>query len=451
MILNTNLSNLTVITLAAGKGTRMRSALPKVFHPIAGLPMVGHVLNTAATLNPKQKIIVVSPDMAAYHDMLTQYGADIAVQPHALGTANAVQAALEIAPKDHGHNDITLILYGDTPLITATTLENLLNLKADLAILAFEAANPQGYGRIIADQHHHVSRIIEQKDTSAMEATIHLCNSGVIAIRSNLLPELLTHISNQNAANEYYLTDIVAAASKEGYTCLYTSCEEEELIGINDRVQLAQAEKIYQKRKKQEVMLEGVTLIDPEHIYLSYDTKLAADVTIYPHVYFDTGVIVETGTVIHSFSHLKGVTIGKSCQIGPFARLRPNTQIEEDVKIGNFVEVKKSTIRKGSKINHLSYIGDSLLEKNVNIGAGTITCNYDGFEKHKTYIGENVFIGSNSALVAPLHIGKDVIIGAGSTITRDVDEDALALSRNEQTSIVGGAKRFRARNYKKPS
>lgn len=435
-------SSLTTMILAAGNGKRMKSTLPKVLHPIAGKPMLRHVMDVGQSLHPIQNIVVTHPGMPPYYDHFSTVKErnDFIVQPQQLGTADAVKIGLT-----HVKNPDTriLILYGDTPLVTRATLERLLALKSDIALLGFEAVDPTGYGRLITKKNDQVVSIVEEKDASTAQKEITLCYSGILAISAALLSSLLAEVSNQNASQEYYLTDIIKIAASRKHSCQYIVCGQEELIGVNDRHQLLLASQLFQLRKAHEIMEKGVTLIAPETVFFAHDTQIGMDVVIHPYVTFGPGVSIGNNSVIHSFSHLEGTETGNHCSIGPFARLRPGTKLASQVKIGNFVELKQASIGKESKVNHLSYIGDATLEEDVNIGAGTITCNYNGFQKSQTSIGSHVFVGSNTALVAPLIIGDGAIIGAGSTITENIPSDAIAIARTAQTSIPSGATRYR--------
>lgn len=437
------MTDIAIIVLAAGKGTRMKSAVPKVMHRAAGRTLLGHVLQAAKTLQPVQAVVVVGPDMenVAAEAATVFPNARCAIQADRLGTAHAVSMAREALSGFHGR---VLILYGDVPLITAASLQTLSDLAGDgMAVLGFEAEIPQGYGRLIRDGQGHVVCIREELDASPAERAIRLCNSGIIAISTSLLWTLLPQIGNANAKGEYYLTDLVELAAKAGFPCRLALCTEAEVSGVNDRTQLAGIEATLQSVYRRKHMLNGVTLVSPETVFFSADTVIAQDVVVEPHVVFGLGVTVEEGVVILSFSHLEGAHIGTGARIGPYARLRPGAQIGADAHIGNFVEVKKSVIGKGAKANHLSYIGDARVGDKTNIGAGTITCNYDGYEKHLTDIGSGVFVGSNTALVAPVKVGDGASIAAGSVITRDVPADALALGRAEMDVREGWAARYR--------
>ncbi len=445
-----NDQDLSVVILAAGKGTRMKSELPKVLHPIAGQPMIQHVLDTAAALDPLYTVVVTAPGA----DSVTQAVADaceLAIcteQTEQLGTGDAVRAA---EPAMSDFTGTTLVLYGDTPLLTADTLRDMCDVlnDHDVVVLGMCPEDPGAYGRLVVGEDGSLEAIVEYKDASDEQRAIELCNSGVMAVRSGQIFTLLAEVTNDNAKGEYYLTDIVAIARAKGMSCGYLEAPEEELLGVNSRVELAQAESIWQMRKRLDVMESGVTLIDPDSVYFSADTAIAADVTIQPNVWFGKGVSIASGTTIYAYSHIEGANIGENCRIGPFARLRPGSQLAGDNKIGNFVELKKATLHPGAQASHLSYLGDAEIGKNSNIGAGTITCNYDGYDKYQTIIGDDAFIGSDTALIAPVKIGDGAIVGAGSVITENVTKDALALTRANQIEKPGWANTFREKKSKK--
>lgn len=421
-----------IIILAAGKGTRMKSSLPKVLHKICGKPMIEHVLNTSIGLKPKKIITVLNEEMTDVEESINNI-CEVVYQKEQKGTADAVKPALEKL-KDFDGN--VLILYADTPLIEEITLNEMLKTlnESDVVVLGFTPFNPAEYGRLVVNNIGELERIVEFKDANENEQQIELCNSGVIAANNKVIQHLITKIDNKNAKGEYYLTDIIELANNENKKCLHVEGVEDEVLGINNRVQLCEAEHIMQVRLRTAAMEGGVTLIDPETVYFSYDTVISQDVTIHPNVTFGEGVQIDSNVEIKSFSHIEGAMISSNSIIGPFARVRPGTKIENGAKIGNFVEIKKSTIGQGAKISHLSYIGDSDVGQEANIGAGTITCNYDGENKYNTSIGKNTFIGSNTSLVAPVKVGDNAFIGAGSTITKDVESGALAVSRNRQVN-----------------
>lgn len=436
---------LHIVVLAAGKGTRMKSTLPKVMHAVAGRSMLGHVLALAATARASSIAVVVGPGMDNVADEARRWHADagIYVQAEQRGTADAVLAARDALTSMSGD---VIVLYADTPLIEAPTIERLrtaLDAGNAVAVLGFNAADPTGYGRLLTAPDGSLDAIREDKDASAAERNVTLCNSGVLAFRVADLAGLLARIGNQNAKGEYYLTDAIALARADGHSCAVVTCPEDEVLGVNARDQLAIAEAIWQRRARQRVMEAGVTMIAPETVWLSFDTAIAPDCTIEPNVFFGPGVQVGPGTVIKANCHFEKATIGANAIIGPFARLRPGASLADDVHIGNFVEVKNVAMGQGAKANHLAYLGDGSVGAKANIGAGTIFCNYDGFNKARTEIGAGAFIGSNSSLVAPLKVGDGAYVGSGSVITKDVAAGALALERNTQEERPGWAEKFR--------
>jgi len=436
---------LACIILAAGKGTRMKSDLPKVLHPVAGVPMVGHVLAAARALEPDRIVVVVGPGMdnvaGAVHPALT------VVQQRQQGTADAVAAA-----RTHldGFEGDVLVLFGDTPLMRAETLRRMVaarRMDGDpaLVVLGMRPDDPGAYGRLITGADGNLERIVEFLDASPEERAVNLCNAGLMAFDGRRLWSILDRIGNDNAKGEYYLTDAVAVARRQGWACAVVEGDAEEVLGVNSRAELAEAEKILQNRLRRAAMENGATLTDPDTVWLTPDTKLGRDVLVGPNVFFGPGVVVEDGVEIRAFCHLEGVLIRKGASVGPFARLRPGADIGEGAHIGNFVEVKAATLGAGAKANHLAYLGDADIGAGSNIGAGTITCNYDGFLKHRTTIGAGAFIGSNSTLVAPVRIGDGAIVGGGSVITSAVPDDALAVGRARQTLLEGWAVRYRER------
>lgn len=441
----------TAVILAAGKGTRMKSALHKVLHPIGGRPMIDHLLASLAQVRVDRKVMVVGAERSQVEDAMVGRGIAFAVQEPQLGTGHAVMAA---RPHFEGANGDILVLYGDTPLISPEVIESMLAARRatgpdgrmpGIVVLGFRPADPASYGRLILGADGALDRIVEFKDANADEAAIGLCNSGVMAFDSDLLPQCLDRLSNDNAKGEYYLTDTVAIARSLGRSAVVVEAAEEDLLGVNSRLDLAVAEAVFQTRMRRRAMTEGATLTAPETVFFSYDTELGRDVMVGPNVVFGPGVRVDDGATIHAFSHLEGAEVGEGASVGPYARLRPAAKIGAGARVGNFVEVKKATLEPGAKANHLSYIGDARVGAGANIGAGTITCNYDGFDKHVTEIGPGAFIGSNTALVAPVKIGSGAVIGAGSAIARDVPDDALALTRAERRVAEGWAAKFRAR------
>ncbi|HET7490665.1 MAG TPA: bifunctional UDP-N-acetylglucosamine diphosphorylase/glucosamine-1-phosphate N-acetyltransferase GlmU [Bradyrhizobium sp.] len=430
------------IVLAAGEGTRMRSAVPKVLHPVAGKPLLSHVL--AAIPRASALAVVIGPDHDAVAEEVRRERPEAMTftQRERLGTAHAVLAAREAIG---GGADELLIAFGDTPLISAATFERLrepLKKGAALVVLGFRAADPTGYGRLIVDKNRLLA-IREEADATPAERAITLCNAGIMALDGRKALSIIEKIGNANRKGEYYLTDAVAIVRDLGLEAVVIETGEDEVRGINTKAQLAEAEAAMQSRLRKAALEAGVTMIAPETVYLAADTKFGKDVTIEPFVVIGPGVSIADGAVIHSFSHIVQAEIGKKASIGPYARLRPGTSLGEGARIGNFVETKAATLEAGVKVNHLSYVGDAHVGANSNIGAGTITCNYDGFGKHRTEIGAGAFVGTNSSLVAPLRIGNGAYIGSGSVITRDVPDDAMALERTQQTNREGGAKRYR--------
>lgn len=436
---------LTVV-LAAGEGTRMKSALAKVLHPVAGRPMVAHVVAACAGAGASGLAVVVGPgreDVAAAARAVAPE-ATVFVQSERLGTAHATLAAR--AAIAEGYDDL-LIVFGDTPLLTAETLLRLRRALADgaaVAAMGFEAADPTGYGRLLLAG-GQLTAIREHKDASEAERSIRACNAGIMAIDGRRALDLLEAIGNANAQGEFYLTDVVETARARGLRCVAVMASEEEAMGVNDRVQLAAAEAVMQRRLREAAMRAGATMTAPDTVFLSWDTRIGRDVVIEPGVFFGPGVVVEDGVAIHAYSHLEGARVQSGANVGPFARLRPGADLGREAKVGNFVEVKAAQVGEGAKISHLSYIGDASVGAEANIGAGTITCNYDGFSKFRTVIGEGAFIGSNSSLVAPVTVGAGAYVGSGSVVTEDVEPDALALARGRQTQKAGWASAFRAR------
>ncbi len=437
--------SLTAIVLAAGKGTRMRSDLPKVLHAVAGRSMLGHVLAAARGAGANRIAVVVEPGQEAVAreiDALAP-GAGIHPQAERLGTAHAVLAAR--AALEAGDDDV-VIAFGDTPLITAATLARLrapLAQGCAVAVLAFETPNPKGYGRVLV-QGGRVAAIREEKDADEAERAVTLCNAGLMALAGRHALDLLARIGNANAAGEYYLPDAVGLAVADGLGVAVVDVAEEEAQGVNDRVQLGIAEAALQRRLRRAAQVAGATLVAPETVFLSHDTRLGRDVVVEPHVVFGPGVTVGDGCVVHAFSHLEGATLAAGVSVGPYARLRPGAVLETGARVGNFVEIKNARLEAGAKANHLTYLGDAVVGAGANVGAGTITCNYDGVNKHRTIIGAGAFIGSNTALVAPVSVGAGAIVGAGSVIATDVAADALAVARARQRSIPDWAPGRRA-------
>jgi bifunctional UDP-N-acetylglucosamine pyrophosphorylase/glucosamine-1-phosphate N-acetyltransferase len=436
---------IAAIVLAAGRGTRMKSDQHKVLHPIAGKPMLLHLLGSVAALGAERQVVVVG-DRREQVEAAVSGRADTAHQAEQLGTGHAVaQAEAALA----GFAGDVLILYGDVPLVRAETMRRMLDrLHGDDApacvVLGFRPEDPGAYGRVIADADGRIERMVEFKDASPEERAVTLCNSGLMAVRAEDLFGLLARVGNDNAAGEYYLPDIVMLAGQDGRASAVIETAADEVDGVNSRGELARLEAKWQVVRRAQAMTDGATLIAPETVWFSHDTVLGRDVTVEPNVWFGPGVRVADGVVIHGFSHLEGCTIASGAEVGPYARLRPGADIRAGAKVGNFVELKKAVLGEGAKVNHLSYVGDAEVGASANIGAGTITCNYDGYLKYRTTIGAGAFIGSNSALVAPVAIGDGAIVGAGSVVTADVPADALALARGRQDVREGWAARFRS-------
>jgi bifunctional UDP-N-acetylglucosamine pyrophosphorylase/glucosamine-1-phosphate N-acetyltransferase len=434
------------VILAAGKGTRMKSDVHKVLHPIAGRAMLDHLLGVLETLGPARKIVVVGSGREQVEGLVAARGGEVVVQEEQLGTAHAVgQAERALA----GFEGDVVILFGDTPLIEAETMARMLDrLNAPdgpaIVVVGFRPEDPLAYGRIIADGDGAIAKMVEYKDATPEERAVNLCNSGMMAVRAEDLFGLLAKVGNDNAAGEYYLPDVVMLAAAEGCKSVVIEAEPWEMSGVNSRAELALVEVEWQRRRRLQAMADGVTLVAPDTVWFAHDTVIGRDCVIEPNVVFGPGVRIADGVCIRAFSHIEGATIATGAEIGPYARLRPGADIGEKAKVGNFVEVKKSRLGKGAKANHLTYLGDADVGDGANIGAGTITCNYDGFFKYPTRIGAGAFIGSNSALVAPVTIGEDAMVGAGSVVTRDVEAGALAVARGEQQARPGWAARFRA-------
>jgi bifunctional UDP-N-acetylglucosamine pyrophosphorylase/glucosamine-1-phosphate N-acetyltransferase len=447
---------LLIVILAAGKGTRMKSTLPKVLHRVAGRSLLGHAIAASRSAAADRIAVVVGPGMDEVADETRRFapGAEIFVQHEQLGTAHAVLAA---RPALQAHKGDVIVLFADTPLLTPETvarLRGILDGGAALAVLGFEAADPTGYGRLVTDASGALLAIREDRDATETERRIRLCNSGVVAFRTPALVSILDRIGKANAKGEYYLTEAAEIARKDGLRLSVGTCPEEEVLGINSRDQLAGAEAIWQQRARQKVMQAGATLIAPETVWLSHDTVIGRDVVIEPNVFIGEGVVIEDNVVIKANCHLQGidrrsaggVRVRQGAEIGPFARLRPGTDIGPEAHIGNFVEIKNARLDEGAKANHLTYIGDAHVGANANIGAGTITCNYDGFDKGHTEIGAGAFIGTNSSLVAPITIGENAYVGAGSVISgQDVEPGSLAVVRGPRNDRPGWVASFRER------
>jgi bifunctional UDP-N-acetylglucosamine pyrophosphorylase/glucosamine-1-phosphate N-acetyltransferase len=431
-----------LIILAAGKGTRMNSELPKVLHPIAGEPMLFHAMASGAILDPERTIVVAGHGADLVRTaVLTHDGeVDVVEQTEQLGTAHAVAQAKSALK---GFDGTALVLYGDTPFIRPETLERMQDALAqhDVVVLGFEAVDPARYGRLIMAG-DALDKIVEYKDASDKDRAVSLCNSGVIACDAQLLFELIDAVDNNNASDEYYLTDIVGIARAKGMSATAVLCDEAETLGVNSRADLAAADAAFQVRARSEMMADGVTLMAPDTVFVARDTVVGRDTVIEPNVVFGPGVTIESGATIRAFSHLEGCHVSRGAVVGPYARLRPGTELAEFTRVGNFVEIKNALIAEGAKVNHLSYVGDATVGPRANIGAGTITCNYDGVMKHHTHIGADAFIGSNTMLIAPVHIGNGAMTGSGSVITSDVEPDALALARAPQVEKPGMARKL---------
>jgi len=443
-----NNSKRAAVILAAGKSSRMKSAKSKVLHKVGGLPMLAWVTQLARLAGVEKIIAVVGEANTDVRAAAEKLGLEIAIQEPQLGTGHAVLAAK--ANLDGFDGDVA-VLYADTPLIRSETLAQIFEVldgAADVAVMGFETEYPAAYGRLI-EKDGELIKIVEAKDASSAELAVRLCNSGVMAATASDMFAALGKVGNDNANGEYYLTDIVEIMRRSGKSAIAVRADVEEILGVNSRSDLALAEQAFQARMRTQIMDGGVTLRDPETTYFSWDTEIEAEADIGANVVFGPGAYVSAGAVIHPFCHIEGATVGKDAQIGPFARLRPGAHMGENSKAGNFVEIKKSVIGKGSKINHLSYIGDAQIGEGVNVGAGTITCNYDGYAKHKTNIGDGAFVGTNSSLVAPLTIGAGAYLGSGGVITENVPDDALALGRARQANKEGWAKRYRTAQEKR--
>ncbi|WP_372571356.1 bifunctional UDP-N-acetylglucosamine diphosphorylase/glucosamine-1-phosphate N-acetyltransferase GlmU [Ruegeria jejuensis] len=431
-----------LVILAAGKGTRMNSDMPKVLHPIAQTPMLVHAMRAGRALAPERTVIVAghgaeSVTKAALSEDDT---AQVVLQEEQLGTAHAVDQAR--AALDGFEGDV-VVLYGDTPFIQPQTLERMIAARAenDLVILGFEAADPARYGRLVMNG-DRLERIVEFKDASEAERAISFCNSGLLACDAGTLFDLIAAVGNDNASGEYYLTDVVELARARNLNVTAVACAEAETLGVNSRADLAQADAVFQAAARAALLEQGVTLMAPETVYLAADTVIGRDSVIEPNVVFGPGVTVESGAQIRAFSHLEGCHVSRGAVVGPYARLRPGAELAEDAKVGNFVEIKNAEIAEGAKVNHLSYVGDASIGAKSNIGAGTITCNYDGFMKHRTEIGEGVFIGSNTMLVAPVTVGDGAMTATGTVVTRNIEPDALAVARAKQDNKPGYAKKL---------
>ena len=426
-----------VIILAAGQGSRMKSDLPKVLHKIAGAPMLWHAMQRAQQIEAEKTVVVVGHggELAEKSAMEFDAEASIVWQSEQNGTGHAVQQAADVL---NGFDGDAFVLYGDTPFVQPETLDKMRVARKDNAVvvLGFEAETPGGYGRLVMDG-DQLDAIVEAKDCTAEQAAISFCNSGVICAPAPLLFSLLGDVGNENANGEYYLTNIVGIARARGLACTAISCDEAETMGVNSRLDLARAEAVFQGNARMEALENGVTLTAPDTVHFAFDTHIGRDAIIEPNVFFGPAVTIESGATIRAFSHLEGCHVARDCQVGPYARLRPGAELDLGAKVGNFVEIKAAQIDAGAKINHLSYVGDARVGEQSNIGAGAIFCNYDGVNKHHTEIGKRVFVGSNSALVAPVSIGDDGFVATGSVVTNDVEEGALAIARTRQVNKPG--------------
>lgn len=430
------------IILAAGKGTRMKSDLHKVLHPIAGRSMIDHLLDSLSQLELAHTVVVAGDRHEQLRDALNGRDIAVALQEPQLGTAHA---ALQAQSALAGFNGLVLVCFGDCPMVRADTVRRLfaaLNGGAKVAVLGFRPDDPLSYGRIIADPDGTVRKMVEYKDATEAERLVNLCNSGLIVAHSDDMWPLLESVGNDNAQGEYYLPDVATNAIIRGQKVVVIETDPDEVAGINSRAELAAAEARWQAARRFEAMAQGATLIAPDTVFFSWDTQIGRDVTIEPHVFFGPGVSVADGVLIRAYSHIEGARLASGVKVGPFARLRPGAVLEEGSFVGNFVEVKNAVLGPGAKASHLTYLGDATIGAGANIGAGTITCNYDGYFKYQTVIGERAFIGSNSALVAPVSIGADAIVAAGSTVSRDVADGELRMVRAEQLVKPGWADRF---------
>jgi bifunctional UDP-N-acetylglucosamine pyrophosphorylase/glucosamine-1-phosphate N-acetyltransferase len=442
-------SDTTVIVLAAGKGTRMKSALPKVMHEAAGRPLLGHVLHAVHAILPQQVITVVAPDMedVAAYARSTGEKVEACIQSEPKGTGDATRSALDLVSSDPG---VALVVFGDAAFLDSSTLVAMRDAcvgGSTIVVLGFDTPDPTNYGRLVCEGDGALLRIVEEKAASDAEKKITLCNSGVMAISRGLLHELIGALKPNPASGEIYLTDLPEIAQDRGLACSTIARDMgNSVIGVDSRADLADAESIFQSRLREKFLASGVTMHDPDSVYFCVDTEIGSDVVIEPNVVFRPGVRIGTDVTIKAFSHLEGTSVADGCSVGPFARLRPGTQLGRGAKIGNFVETKKANIEAGAKVSHLTYIGDARVGEEANIGAGTITCNYDGFNKHFTDIGAGAFVGSNSSLVAPVKIGDGAYIGSGSVITKEVAQDALVVERGKQLEKSGWGAAFRKRH-----
>ncbi|MDP2063275.1 MAG: bifunctional UDP-N-acetylglucosamine diphosphorylase/glucosamine-1-phosphate N-acetyltransferase GlmU [Phaeovulum sp.] len=432
-----------VIVLAAGQGTRMNSDLPKVLHHLGAAPLIAHALAAATAIEPARVVVVAGHEAEEVRQAVALFcpEAEVVIQAEQLGTGHAVATAL---PRLDGFEERVLVIYGDTPFIRPETLRDMVAARADVVVLGFEAAEPGRYGRLVTSR-AGLERIVEFKDATPEERAITLCNSGVICANAAILARLVAGLTNANAAGEYYLTDIIAAARAEGLSAAVVTCAEAETMGINTRAELARAEALFQARARAEALDNGVTLTAPDTVFFALDTWIGRDAVIGPNVVFGPGVTIESGAEVRAFCHLEGCHISRGATVGPFARLRPGAELAEDVHVGNFVEIKNSILDEGVKVGHLTYLGDAHVGERTNIGAGTVTCNYDGVMKHHTEIGADAFIGSDTMLVAPVRVGAGALTGSGSVITADVPAGAVALGRARQENKPGLAAKLMER------
>ena len=435
---------IATIILAAGKGKRLNSSIPKVMHTVGGIPLIGHITEVTQALNSNRNVVIVGENHKEIKKYLTSKSQnfEFIIQKQQLGTGHAVNCAAENFKSFDGK---LLILYGDVPFIRKNTLNNLLakiKTKNDLAVLGFTSNEPSDYGRLVINKDNNLEKIVEERDATPEEKKINLCNSGIICGWSSAIFSFTSEIENKNTASEFYLTDIIKISRQKNYRPIVVECIQEETKGINSRKDLAEAELNFQTVMRNNALENGVSMIDPSTVYFSYDTKIGKDTVIEPNVFFGLKVTIGNSSRIKAFSHLEGCTVSSGVQIGPFARVRPETKLYENTRVGNFVEIKNSTIGKFSKINHLSYVGDASIGQSTNIGAGTIFCNFNGVSKHHTNIGNNTFVGSNSSLIAPLEIGSGAMVGSGSVITKNVPDDSLAVERNKQKIKLGLGKKI---------
>ena len=434
--------SIALVILAAGKGTRMNSDLPKVLHQIAGAPLLVHAMKSGASLEPEKTVVVAGHGFEAVQKAATNWDetAEVVHQQEQNGTGHAVMVTREALA---GFSGDVMVLYGDTPFVQPETLERMIKARGDHAVvvLGFHDDTAEKYGRLVMEG-DTLTAITEYKDADAVTRDIDFMNSGVMLIKGDVLFDLLDDTNSENASGEYYLTDIVEVARNKGFTSTAIACDVSETMGVNSRAHLAEAEAAFQVRARAELMEEGVTLVDPSSVFLAHDTVIGRDTLIEPNVFFGPDVTVESGAHIRAFSHLEGAHVSRGGVIGPYARLRPGAELAEDVKVGNFVEIKNAQVDAGAKVNHLSYVGDAHIGEKANIGAGTITCNYDGVMKHKTTIGKSAFIGSNTMLVAPVTVGDEAMTASGSVIIKDVSDGALALARAQQVEKPGMARKL---------